>query len=124
MSKPSKSKEPELSIALMRHLLGSIDLSDIEEDKEMSEGERKEYCATISAVFPRLEKEIKKFLHAQLMFSANQAEDWDKVVFGRGTYNGIDLLYQHWKTAHVEHTAKGKPKEEFDKHSPIGEVSE
>jgi len=109
-------------LVLMRHLLGSIDLADVEEEKEMSENERKDYCATISAVFPRLEKDIKKFLHAQLMFSANQAEDWEKVVFGRGTFNGIDILYQHWKQAHMEHTAKGQKDEPEDKTSPVPEL--
>lgn len=115
-------KKENSSIMLMRHLLGSISLDDIEADEEMTEEERKDYCAAISAVFPRIEKDIKKFLHVQLMYSANQAEDWEKVIFGRGTFNGLALLLAYWGKAHLEYTEKGKSKEEFDKHSVMGEI--
>ena len=108
------------SIEVIRHQLASIDLCDMEE-KKMSESERKEYVAAISAVFPRLEKDIKRFLHEQLMFIANQAQDMNQISFGRGTFNGMDLLLSHWRKAHLEHTVK-EPKEEFDKHDPVGEI--
>ena len=112
--------DKELSLEAMRHLLASIDLSDVEED--MNENERKEYIAAISAVFPRLEKDIKRFLHLQLMFVSNNAQDMNQISFGRGTFNGMDLLLNHWKKAHFEHTAKGAPEEEGDKYSPIVEL--
>ncbi len=115
-------QKQELSSSLMRHLLGSISFEDVEEDKEMTEGERKEYCASISAVFPRIEKDIKKFLYAQLMFSSNQADDWERVIFGRGTFNGLDILLEHWRKAHVEHSEKIKPKEKFDESNPLPEI--
>lgn len=108
------------SIEVIRHELASIDLSDIEE-KEMTENERKEYIAAISAVFPRLEKDIKRFLYEQLMFIANQAQDMNQISFGRGTFNGMDILLNFWKKAHIEHTVK-EPKEEFDKHDVVGEL--
>jgi len=113
----------ELTIKLMRHLLGSVDLPDLEDEKEMSANERKEYCAAIFAVWPRLEKDIKGFLYRQLMFSSNEAEDWDKVVFGRGTFNGMDLLYEHWKKAASEFESESKEsKGGFNKSSPIAEL--
>lgn len=115
-----KKKEP--SLELMRHLLGSVDLSDVEEDKEMSEGDRRDYCSAINAVFPRLEKDIKQFLYTQLMFNSNNAETWDQVIFGRGTFNGIDLLLQHWSKANQEHIGRSKPEENFDKNNPVGEI--
>jgi len=106
-----KKEEPNPSIKLLRHQLGSIDLSDVDlEEKEMSKEERKQYCAAIFAVFPRLEKDIKKFLYTQLMFGNNNAETWEQVIFGRGTFNGIDLLYKYWKDAATEFEAT--PKEE------------
>lgn len=112
-------------LRLLRHHLGSIDLSDLEE-KEMSEGERKEYCAAISAVWPRLEKDIKKFLYRQLLFISNEAETWERVIFGRGTYNGIALLEEHWRQADAEHRGEVKEKspKKFDEHAPIGSVEE
>lgn len=110
----------EPTTALMRHMLGSIDLSDVEE-KEMTENERKEYCASISAVWPRLEKDIKMFEYMQLMYSVNQAETWEKTIFGRGTFNGMDILFNHWKKASDEHQERLKP-EIFDKHDVIGSI--
>jgi len=108
------------SLELLRHQLGSIDLKDIEE-KEMSEVETKEYNAAISAVFPRLEKEIKKFLQDQLLFMATNGVDMEQIQFARGTFNGLNLLLQHWKQAHIEHTSKIGEKEDFDKHKIAGE---
>ena len=117
----TKKKHSELSLDLIRHRLGSIGLSELEEEKPMSTSKRKGYCSTISAVFPVIEKDIKRFLHAQLMYSSKQAEDWERVIFGRGTFNGIDLLYEHWKQAHLEHLGK-LPKEEVEKTSPMPEL--
>ena len=110
-----------LGLRAIRHMLASIDLSDVEE-KDMDESERKEYVAAISAVWPRLEKDIRRFLHAQLMFIANEAQDMNHVAFGRGTFNGMDLLLNHWKKAADEHNSKLQEKEKFDKHSPMGEI--
>jgi len=118
----SRMQPREESIVLMRHLLGSIDLSDVPEEKEMSEGEEKEYCAAISAVFPRLEKDIKKFLYDQLHFSSNQADTWERVIFGRGTFNGMDILLNHWRIANNKHLERSKPKEEFDASHPLPEI--
>ena len=109
------------SSMLMRHLLGSIDLSDVNLD-ELEPDERKKYCATISAVFPTLEKDIKKFLYEQLMFQALEAKTWEEVLVGRGTFNGMDLLLEHWKKAHEEHIGNSLPKEKFDKYKVVGEL--
>ena len=111
-------KEP--SIALMRNLLGSVSLEDVEQE-EMTESERKDYCAAISAVFPRLEKDIKKFLHEQLLFMATNGVDMEQIQFARGTFNGLDMLLDHWRIVHLEYISK-IPKEEFDKTSPINQI--
>ena len=112
--------ESGMSLDLMRKQLGSVTIEDLEHE-EMDESERKQYCASISAVFPRLEKDMKVLLHAQMMYIGTQAGNMEEVIFGRGTFNGIDLLLEMWKKAHLEHTNK-EPKEEFDETSPLGEV--
>jgi hypothetical protein len=106
----------------MRNILGSIDLSDVEAEKEMSKTERESYCAQIFAVFPILEKDIKQMLFQQLMFSSNNAENWEQVVFGRGTFNGMDLLLEKWKKASLEYEEKNKNKEEINIHNPLPEL--
>ncbi len=95
-------KEP--TIKLQRHLLASLDLSDLE-DKMLSESERKDYVAAIFAVWPRLEKDLKKFMYDQLMFASQKATTWEEVLFARGTFNGMDLIFEHWKIAANEFEA-------------------
>jgi len=102
----------EKSLELLRHELASIDLSDVQEEEEMPETERIAYCAAIFAVFPRLEKDIKEMLHEQLMFVCNEASNWEQVVFGRGTFNGMDLLLEKWKKASAEYQSKHKEEQE------------
>ena len=51
---------------------------------------------------------------------ATESQVWEQIVFAKGTYNGMDLLLNHWRKAHVEHSSKGV-KEEFDKTKVIGE---
>ncbi len=95
------AEKEEPTIKLQRHLLASLDLSDIE-DKMMTETERKDYTAAIFAVWPRLEKDLKKFMHDQLMFASQKATTWEEVLFARGTFNGLDLIFEHWKIAATE----------------------
>ena len=52
-----------------------VELGDIE-DKEFTEAERKDYCAAISAIFPRIEKDIKKFQINQFIFILNESLNW------------------------------------------------
>ena len=113
----------ESTIALQRNLLSSIDLSDVKEE-ELDESERQAYNAAIFAVFPRLKKDIEKFMYEQLLFGANQADTWERVTFSRGTFNGFALLLEHWQNAAKSHEADAKPEEKFDKHEVISKVDE
>lgn len=108
------------SIKLIRHGLSVIDIADIEEES-MTEAERKEYCSAIAAVWPRLEKDIKKYLHKQLLFSANQSETWDQVLVGRGAFAGMEILHQYWSSIYQEYLDRIAP-QDFDKNNPINEI--
>jgi len=106
-------------IKLIRHSVGSIDISDIK-DEERTESERKNYVGQIYAVFPAIEKDIQRLMKEQILLIA-EAENFDKLNFGRGTCNGISLLYELWKGVAAE--AKPQPKEgDFNKHEVIGEI--
>lgn len=118
----NKKQEKELSLEMIRHILGSIDLSDVQEEPELSETERREYCASIFAIFPRIEKDIKRMLYLQLLFANDNAGDWSQVLMSRGTCNGFYLLLEKWKTAASEHEAKAIEENEdkkFNKNNPI-----
>lgn len=110
------------TIKLQRNLLGSIDLTNITSEKEETEQEKKDYCAAVFAIFPRLQKKIKQMMHAQLMFSSFEADTWERVIFGRGTFNGLSLMLEELQQAHDQHISNTKPKEEFDKANPLGEL--
>jgi len=109
------------SLKLMRHHLGSIDLSDMVDEKELNEQERRDYCAAIHAVFPRLEKDVKALLYQQLLFGAKESADWEQVIFGRGVMEGPAILLEKWKAAHLEHMNRSN-EEPFDKTNPLSEI--
>lgn len=109
------------SLELVRLGLGILSFGDLE-DKEQSEIERKEYCAAISAVWPRLEKDIKKALYDQLIKTSMQSETWEQVLVGRGVFAGMEILLEHWRKAASEHNERLKGEDKFDKSSPIGEI--
>lgn len=115
-----KQTTDKLSLDMIRQILAIIELKDIENEKEQSGQERKEYCASISAVFPRLEKDIKRLLYEQLIKTSMQAETWEQVLVGRGVFAGMEILLEHWKLAHAEHSEKGA-KENFNPNNPISE---
>jgi len=112
-------KEP--TISLQRNILASIDLQMME-DEEMSETERKAYCSAIFAVFPRIEKDLKRFMYQQLLFQGTEADTWEKVIFGRGTFNGLDLMYEYYKKVSQEHISNSKREDDFDKHEVISKL--
>ena len=106
----------------MRHALGSIDLADLEDEPPATPEQRKAYCARIAAVWPVIEKDMKRLMHEQLMFSSQQAATWEQAIMGRGTFNGADLLYEKWLAAFNEHMNETKKPEEFDKTNPLPEI--
>jgi len=108
-------------LELIRHDLGLVDLSEIEEE-EQSTSERRAYCAAIFAVLPRLEEDIKKFLYSQLLFNAKESMSWEQVLVGRGALDGPIQLLEKWRLAAQEHVESSTKPEEFDKHAPTGDV--
>lgn len=98
----TKEEVDKMSLALVRKGLAIVELEDVEE-KEQSEGDRKAYCAAIAAVFPRIEKDIKRFLQEQLVNTSLRSETWEQLLVGRGVFGGMEILLEHWKKANTEH---------------------
>jgi hypothetical protein len=95
---------------------------ELPDEKELSETDRKAYCAAIFAIFPRIEKDIRKFMYEQLVSTYTEATNWDKILKGQGILEGMAILLDQWQKANNEHIANSKPQEEFDKSNPISEV--
>ena len=95
---------------------------ELPDEKEISEIDRKAYCAAIFAVFPRLDKTIKQFMYQELVSGYTEATNWDKILRTQGILEGMAILLDEWQKADTEHKASNKPEEKFDKHEPIGSV--
>ncbi len=85
----------QTSAILMRHLLASIDLSDVEElDKIRITNDEAMARAGDAELFYKshFEKVIKLLAWQQLEFTAKEATDQDMLQFARGTFNGIAIV--------------------------------
>lgn len=107
---------------LARQQLGVIQVQEalklLEEVRDKSE--QGNYVAAISAVFPELERDIKVLTVKQAQ-KTTEAENWEQVIYSRGTINGFSTLLELWRWADAEH--KGKmPRDKFEKHSPLPEL--
>ncbi len=85
------------------------------EDNEVSEAERKEYCAAIFAIFPRLEKDIKEKMYQQLVLGFTDfsgaldfAAAAKQAIRYEGIMEGMAILLEHWRLASNEFEVIGK----------------
>src|SRR5947209_7693680 len=61
----ARKHEEANDVKLMRHLLGSIDLSDVKPIDMLQQGERRDFAASIAIVFPKIERVIKPLIEEQ-----------------------------------------------------------
>ena len=106
-----KKDEPldytKLQVELMRRVLGSMDLSDYKEPKEIKSRDRKRLLASIASSFPYIETIIKEMIYDQTQFLSRYA---DNLSFPRGTVNGMDLILDKLKDYKDEFVESTKPK--------------
>ena len=91
-------EDRENSVELLRHLLGTLDLSDIENIKGEELSDDSYYGRAADAeIFYRnnFEKVLKLLVQRQLEWIGTQTENIEQLMFGRGTINGL-LLIQNW----------------------------
>ena len=89
------AKELEVSSKLLRHLLSSIDLLDIEEIKNLrlNDIEIRARAGDVEIFYRNHFKKILKLLiQKQLEFIASEATSELQLQFARGTINGFTLL--------------------------------
>ncbi len=106
---------------LVRHQLGSIDLKDFESFLPKNESERKAYVQYIASGYKGyLDPTFKKLVQTQLEFIGKEATDWEKVIFARGTLNGISLIFEEFEKCFAEHIQDIMDhNQNFDAHNPI-----
>ncbi len=102
-------------IKLFRHILSSIDLSDVEELKniKISDNELQRRAADAEIFYmSHFEKVLKLYIQKQLEFIANEATDIEKLSFGRGTINGLILINQWFEERIKESRSRFDEQEE------------
>lgn len=109
-------KEPEItSVSLMRHILGSIDLSQESNDEVFNN--------RAGAIFKDvIEPKLNKMAREQERFTAAEAANWDQAMFGRGTLNGIELVREEFEKAYAVYQQSNQLPEPFDKQNPLPEI--
>jgi len=92
--------------------------------KELNDEEQKGYDASISAVFPRLEEDIKLEMYERLVQGYTQAQQWDDVLKCQGEMEGMAVLLEKWRTAHNAHMERQQPAQEVDNTEIVGTIED
>lgn len=113
--KKQTESEAELSVFLMRRLLGSIDVGE-ELNPEV-------FNNRAGAIFKDVvEPKLKAMSREQERFTAAEAANWEQALFGRGTLNGIELVREEFEKAYGVYQQSLQPKEQFDEKNPLPEI--
>jgi hypothetical protein len=119
----AKKENEDLSLAFMRKVLGSIDLTNIPEITHPDHEDKKEYLAKItSVVFPIVESRIKTLINHQKDFIANEASCMDQIWFARGSINGLSLVLESFEKDRSEFNDMSKPKENIERGTSFDSV--
>jgi len=124
------NKESYLSASadLIREKLGSVSIDHRAlNEKAFAVDERKQMVADCANFFKRwLESDIERLINIQAEFTTLQAGDFDQVVFGRGTINGLLLikeLYEHRFNEYISNMKDAQEKgEDIDNASLFAEL--
>jgi hypothetical protein len=118
----------EQSAFLTRHLLGSIDLSDVEPFKRnLTPDQRKAYVAEMSSVYVRIKPLLKYFIQTQKDFMASGGEVYHgqeekQIIFARGTINGLYLILDELYKLYQEHTTLNPLPPPLDNTNPFPSI--
>lgn len=101
----------------------------IPQKEELDEDKRKKHNASIFAVFPVLEHDIKAKMYEQLIntYSENvaTAKTREEVIMttvrGNGIMEGLAIILESFRASAFAHESESK-KETFNKHESIGSI--
>lgn len=108
----------EIPYDVMRHQLGSIDPSNLKELTDMDESEQKNRHSEAALIYTKkfFKREIDLLKDSQVYAMAEQYDGQSQHDFGKGTVNGISLVYEHIEQLAGKHLSETAPKEEYDKY--------
>ncbi len=110
---------------IIRHILGSIDLSDVRNIKPKTEEEQRNYDARMASVFFDTGKTADKLIVAQEEHIGMEVMNQEQLMFARGTINGIKLLRDEFEDAKDRHVARNtESHQKFDARELFPELNE
>lgn len=113
----------EISLALMRHLLGSLDLADLLkiEQERMTDEEAANLAADAELFWRKsgFDKQLNLFILETLRFGMEQTADETQLAVSRGTLNGLILIKEWFEQKTTESLGRFQKKEE----PPVDEIS-
>ena len=104
----------EKSAKLIRHELGSIDFSDIEElqNIKLKNPDARSRAADVEIFYRNIFKNvIKLFIQEQLEFMGKEIKDTEQFLFARGTINGLFLIKDWFEEEEKLSLSRNDPKE-------------
>jgi hypothetical protein len=120
-----RSTKKKNIIETTRHCLGSINLSDMVVVDSLTPTDRLNYLKDAEGVFQNqvFQNELKMMVQAQLEFIGLNAANYEEVIMGRGTMNGIDLMLERFSALHNEYRQAIKPEDKnFNEFNPLPEA--
>jgi hypothetical protein len=108
-----------------RHVLGSINLSDVVDINSFTPADKLNYLKEAEGVYQNevFQNELKMMVQAQLEFIGLNAANYEEVIMGRGTMNGIDLMLERFSILHNEYRQAIKPEDKnFNEFNPLPEA--
>ena len=108
----------EIPYDVTRHQLGSVNPSNLRELAGLDEVEQKERSAEAALIYTKkfFKREIDLLKDSQVYAMAQEYDGQSQHDFGKGTVNGIALVYEHIETLAGKHLSETAPKEEYDKY--------
>lgn len=106
LSRVEKEKHDVAYFLANRHYLESIDLKDLDRIFDgMKEQEKKDYIARASEIWanPVFLQELRRIIGSQSVFVSSQCFNWEQVLVGRGTINGVGLVEDCFRRLHSMH---------------------
>ena len=106
----------ERDVIAKRNFLGSIDKEQVEYVKNMREEERRDHVGSVSVIFQKaaFKRELNALMDTQVYWMGEKADGDRQHLFGKGTLNGIQLVFERFELLDSEARDRSRPKEAED----------
>lgn len=121
----------ELTMDATRRMLGSVTLDEARKARPAVDDKARSFEVHMGAIFKDfVEPRLLRLVVAQEELIARGSDEMrqlhsdvrDQIVYGRGSINGIMVVYEEFKEAYDAYMSRGKDGEPFDPHKLFPEL--